>query len=159
MIFDLDFLIRWVHIIGACVLLGTGAGIAFFMMMAHRTGKPSIIAHTAGVVVVADAIFTATAVLVQPITGALLARRIGWELTEGWVALSLGLYALTGIFWLPVVWIQIQLRNIALTVVASGGEVLPPRYFKLYRIWFACGLPAFAAVLAIIWLMISKPSF
>jgi uncharacterized membrane protein len=159
MIFDLDFLIRWVHIIGACVLLGTGAGIAFFMMMAHRTGKPSIIAHTAGVVVVADAIFTATAVLVQPITGALLARRIGWELAEGWVALSLGLYALTGIFWLPVVWIQIQLRNIALTVVASGGEVLPPRYFKLYRIWFACGLPAFAAVLAIIWLMISKPSF
>lgn len=140
------------------MLLGTGAGIAFFMMMAHRTGKASLIAHTAGVVVIADTIFTATAVIVQPITGALLAHRIGWSLTEGWVAISLGLYVLTGIFWLPVVWIQLQLRNIAVSVAASGTEVLPPRYHRLYRVWFACGFPAFAAVLAIIWLMISKPS-
>ncbi len=158
MTIDPDFLIRWIHIIGACVLLGTGAGIAFFMMMAHRTGKASLIAHTAGVVVIADTIFTATAVIVQPITGALLANRIGWSLTEGWVAISLGLYVLAGIFWLPVVWIQLQLRNIAVSVAASGTEVLPPRYHRLYRVWFACGFPAFAAVLAIIWLMISKPS-
>jgi uncharacterized membrane protein len=158
MIFELVFLIRWMHIIGACVLLGTGAGIAFFMMMAHRTGKASIIAHTAGVVVIADTVFTATAVVVQPITGALLAYRIGWSLTEGWVAVSLGLYALTGLFWLPVVWIQLQLRNIATEAAASGSDILPPRYFTLYRIWFACGFPAFAAVLAIVWLMIAKPS-
>lgn len=158
MTIDPDFLIRWIHIIGACVLLGTGAGIAFFLMMAHRTGKASIIAHTAGVVVIADTIFTATAVIVQPITGALLAHRTGWSLTEGWVLASLGLYVLTGIFWLPVVWIQLQLRNIAVSVAASGTEVLPPRYHRLYRVWFACGFPAFAAVLAIIWLMISKPS-
>jgi uncharacterized membrane protein len=155
---DLDFLIRWMHIIGACVLLGTGAGIAFFMMMAHRTGNPAIIAHTARVVVLADTLFTATAVVVQPITGALLAHRIGWSLTEGWVLASIGLYVLTGVFWLPVVWIQIQLGKIASAAVSSGRTSLPQRYFKLYRIWFACGFPAFAAVLTIVWLMVSKPS-
>ena len=31
------FMLRWLHVIGATVLLGTGAGIAFFMVMAHRT--------------------------------------------------------------------------------------------------------------------------
>jgi uncharacterized membrane protein len=77
---------------------------------------------------------------------------------RGWVAVSLGLYALTGLFWLPVVWIQLQLRNIATEAAASGSDILPPRYFTLYRIWFACGFPAFAAVLAIVWLMIAKPS-
>jgi uncharacterized membrane protein len=158
MMIDMDSLIRWMHIIGACVLLGTGAGIAFFMVMAHRTGKASIIAHTAGVVVIADTIFTATAVVVQPITGAMLAHRIGWSLTDGWVAASLGLYVLAGIFWLPVVWIQVQLGKIASAAAASVDETLPPRYFRLYRIWFACGFPAFAAVLAIIWLMVAKPS-
>lgn len=158
MMIDIDSLIRWMHIIGACVLLGTGAGIAFFMLMAHRTRKASIIAHTAGVVVIADTIFTATAVVVQPITGALLANRIGWSLTEGWVAASLGLYVLAGIFWLPVVWIQVQLGKIASAAAASVDGALPPRYFRLYRIWFACGFPAFAAVLAIIWLMVAKPS-
>jgi uncharacterized membrane protein len=38
-------LLRYLHIIGATVLLGTGAGIAFFMLMAHRTGDPRVSAH------------------------------------------------------------------------------------------------------------------
>ncbi|MCZ7861137.1 DUF2269 domain-containing protein [Agrobacterium salinitolerans] len=156
---DFDLFIRWLHIVGACVLFGTGSGIAFFMVMAHRTRNPVVIAHTAGIVVLADLVFTATAVVAQPITGAILAYRIGWPLTEGWVAASLGLYVLTGMFWLPVVWIQAEMRKIARLSVSHGHSVLPDRYFRLYRIWFACGFPAFAAVMAIIWLMISKPSF
>ena len=98
----LEFL-RWAHIIGATVLLGTGAGIAFFMVMAHRTNDARLVAHTAGVVVLADWLFTATAVVAQPITGALLALEIGWPLTEGWILLSLALYVFVGCFWLPVV--------------------------------------------------------
>ena len=86
------FLVRIAHIIGATVLLGTGAGIAFFMMMAHRTRDPKIIAHTVGVVVIADWVFTASAVVLQPITGLLLAQLTGWPLSEGWIVLSLGLY-------------------------------------------------------------------
>ena len=150
--------LRWAHIIGATVLLGTGAGIAFFMVMAHRTQDAKIIAHTSKYVVRADWIFTSSAVIVQPITGALLAKEIGWPLLEGWVLGSLLLYVFTGLFWLPVVWIQHQLRDIAKAASESGQE-LPARYYRLYRIWFLCGFPAFFAVLAIIWLMVSRPIF
>ncbi|PDT10499.1 hypothetical protein CO670_30620 [Rhizobium sp. J15] len=145
------------HVIGATVLFGTGAGIAFFMVMAHRTRDPALIAHVAGTVVIADTIFTATAAILQPVTGYLLARSIGWDLSEGWIALSLLLYVVTGLFWLPVVWIQIRLRDLA-RAAAVSASALPPAYFSLYRIWFAFGFPAFFSVIGIFWLMLTKPS-
>ena len=151
-------ILRWLHVIGACVLLGTGAGIAFFMVMAHRIGDARVIAHTARVVVIADFIFTASAVILQPITGVLLAMLIGWRLTEGWLLLSLILYVVTGAFWLPVVWIQHRLQKLAQQSVKAGAD-LPPEYYKLHRIWFACGFPAFFSVLAIVWLMTNRPVF
>lgn len=124
-----DFL-RWAHIIGATVLLGTGSGIAFFMVMAHRTGEARIIAHTARTVVVADWVFTASAVLLQPLTGGLLVHLLGWPLTQGWIIASLGLYLFTGAFWLPVVWIQHRLHGLAQEAVATQTP-LPPRYYSL----------------------------
>jgi uncharacterized membrane protein len=151
-----ELLLRWTHVIGACVLLGTGAGIAFFMLMAHRSGDARIIAHAAGIVVLADLLFTTSAVIIQPVTGTMLAWHLGWSLSEGWVLLSLLLYGLTGMFWLPVVWIQVRLRRLAQASVVEGG-VLPSDYYRLFRIWFALGVPAFLAVLAIIWLMIARP--
>jgi uncharacterized membrane protein len=154
---DIELFVRWAHIIGACVLLGTGAGIAFFMVMANRTRDPKLIAHTAGIVVLADTVFTATAVVAQPISGYLLADAIGWPMTESWIVASLALYVLTGVFWLPVVWIQIRLRKLAVSAAKDGVE-LPAEYHRLYRIWFACGFPAFAAVMAIVWLMVSRPA-
>ncbi|MEX0308498.1 MAG: DUF2269 family protein [Ruegeria sp.] len=153
---DPDLILRWLHVIGACVLWGTGIGIAFFMLMAHRTADARVIAHTAGIVVLADMVFTATAVILQPITGVLLSGRLGWSLTEGWIMLSLLLYVLTGLFWLPVVWIQIRLRNYARQAEHDGGA-LPSGYYRLFRIWFACGIPAFISVLAILWLMLARP--
>jgi uncharacterized membrane protein len=149
----IEFL-RWAHVIGATVLLGTGSGIAFFMVMAHSTRDARIIAHTAGVVVIADWIFTASAVVAQPITGLLLAQALGWRLTDSWLLTSIVLYVLIGAFWLPVVWIQHQMRDLAR---AAEGGTLPPRYFALYRIWFACGAPAFLMVLIIVWLMTARP--
>lgn len=150
--------LRWLHVIGAAILLGTGAGIAFFMLMAHRTGDAAIIGHTAATVVVADWLFTATSVIAQPVTGALLARELGWPLDHGWVAVSIGLYVLVGLFWLPVVAIQTRMRNLARRAVADAVP-LPAGYFRLFRIWLACGFPAFAGVLAILWLMIARPEF
>ena len=152
-----DFL-RWAHVLGATLLFGTGLGIAFFMYLAHRTGDPGLIAHVGGTVVIADAMFTATAVVLQPITGFTLARYAGWPLTEGWILLSLLLYVLAGIFWLPVLWIQRELRNLARSA-ARAGDPLPKNYQRLFRLWFACGWPAFIAVLLILWLMVNKPSF
>lgn len=151
-------LLRWLHVIGAAVLLGTGAGIAFFMLMAHRTGEPALIAHTARIVVLADWLFTMTAVVAQPITGALLALRLGWPLDRGWVLVSLVLYVLVGCFWLPVVWMQTRMWKLA-DAATRDKRPLPAAYRRLFRIWFACGVPAFLMVLAIIWLMLAKPSW
>jgi uncharacterized membrane protein len=150
--------LRFCHIIGAMILFGTGVGIAFFMLAAHLTRDARFIAHVAGTVVVADAIFTATAVVSQPVTGYLLARTIGWPLSTGWLASSLALYVVTCAFWFPVVAIQLRLRGFARQAAATGSP-LPPAYFKLFRIWFACGVPAFFAVIAIIWLMTTRPDF
>ena len=150
-------LLLFLHVTGATVLLGTGAGIAFFMVMSHQSGDPRLIAHVAGIVVLADTLFTATAAVFQPVTGVLLARQAGWPILEGWVAWSLALYLIVGAFWLPVVGMQIVMRNLARTARDSGTP-LPPLYHRLYRLWFACGVPAFASVLAILWLMLTKPA-
>ena len=150
------FILKYLHVIGATVLLGTGAGIAFFMLMAHRSGDAAVIAATARTVVIADFLFTATAVVAQPITGVLLDRAVGYELSEGWIVASIALYLFTGAFWLPVVWMQARMRDLAREAVAAGTP-LPPQYHRLYRLWFAFGFPAFAAVLLIFWLMIARP--
>ena len=148
--------LKYLHVVGAAVLLGTGAGIAFSLLMAHLTAKADLVAGVARIVVIGDLLFTATAVVLQPITGLLLAREAGYSLREGWIVLSLALYLIAGAFWLPVLWIQLRLRDLA---AAAGGrsEPLPPAYHKLFRVWFAFGFPAFGAVLAIFWLMIARP--
>ena len=150
------FLLKYAHVLGAAVLLGTGAGIAFFMVVAHRTGDAAVIAAVARIVVIADFVFTATAVVVQPVTGAMLAYVVGYALWDGWLAASILLYLVTGAFWLPVVWMQMRLRDLA-AEAARGRAPLPTQYHRLYRLWFAFGFPAFAAVLAIYWLMLFRP--
>jgi uncharacterized membrane protein len=150
------FVLKFLHVIGATVLLGTGAGIAFFMLLAHRTGDVKVIAGVARIVVIADYVFTATAVVAQPITGILLARTVGYDLAEGWIVASIALYVFTGLFWLPVVWMQARMRTLSREAAASGAP-LPAEYHRLFRWWFAFGFPAFAAVLLIFWLMITRP--
>jgi uncharacterized membrane protein len=152
-----DYIVfKLVHIIGAAVLLGAGAGIAFFMLMAHRTGDARTVAAVARIVVIADYVFTATAVVAQPITGLLLAHEVGYPLSSGWIVLSIALYLWTGAWWLPVVWMQSRMGKLA-AAAASVGEPLPAAYHKLFRMWFAFGFPAFAAVIVIFWLMIARP--
>jgi uncharacterized membrane protein len=51
---------------------------------------------------------------------------------------------------------QMRMRDLA-CAAAEAGRPLPPEYHRLFRTWFAFGFPAFAAVLAIFWLMIAKP--
>src|SRR5947207_7538434 len=122
--------LKYLHVIGAAVLLGTGAGIAFFMLRAHLTGEAAVIAAVARMVVLADFLFTAAAVVAQPITGIALAEQAGYSLNESWIVASIALYVLTGAFWIPVVWIQLHLASAA----ASQGKPLPARYYQLFRI-------------------------
>jgi len=153
----LYFALKFLHVIGAAVLLGTGAGIAFFMLMAHRGGDPAVISGVARIVVIADFLFTATAVILQPLTGLALVHISGYPLGEGWIVLSILLYLVTGAFWLPVVFFQMRMRDLAATA-ARAAEKLPRQYHLLFWTWFAFGFPAFAAVLAIFWLMITRPT-
>ena len=153
----LYFALKYLHLLGAAVLLGTGAGIAFFMLMAHRTGNVALIAGVARIVVIADFLFTATAALLQPITGLALASEAGYALSEGWIVASIGLYVFIGAFWLPVVRMQMEMRDLA-EAAAAAGTPLPERYHRLFRTWFAFGFPAFAAMLVIYWLMMTKPA-
>ena len=152
----LYLVLKFLHVIGAAVLLGTGAGIAFFMLLAHLRAVPSTVSEVARIVVIADFVFTATAVVAQPLTGVLLAYNVGYSLAEGWIFWSILLYLLTGAFWLPVVWMQMRMRDLA-QLAAAQGQPLPAQYHKLFWLWFAFGIPAFAAVLGIFWLMIAKP--
>jgi uncharacterized membrane protein len=152
----LYFFVKYLHVLGAIVILGTGSGIAFFMLMAHRSRDPAFIARTAAVVVIADMLFTLSAVVVQPISGGFLMRLSATSFTERWVLASLGLYAVAGLFWIPVIFMQIEMRNLA-RAAAAQNQALPPRYFTLFRRWFAFGFPGFGSVMAILWLMIAKP--
>ncbi|MBC6980610.1 DUF2269 domain-containing protein [Caulobacter sp. 17J80-11] len=156
----IDFypLLKLVHVLSGAVLFGTGAGIAFFMVAAHRTRDPRSVAAVAKIVVLADFVFTASAVVVQPLSGVGLIALQGYSLTESWLVAAYGLYVLTGLCWLPVVAMQMQMKRLAQEAVTAGAD-LPARYHQLYRRWFALGWPAFAAVVGIYWLMLTKPTF
>jgi uncharacterized membrane protein len=156
---ELIFIFKFVHLLAASVLFGTGLGIAFFMLMAHRTGHAGVIAVTARFVVIADFIFIATAVIVQPVSGFALAWAIGLSpLEESWIVFSLLLYVIVGLCWLPVVFMQIRMRNLAHDA-AVNAKPLPDEYRRLFRVWFVLGWPAFAGVIAIFALMTWQPRF
>jgi uncharacterized membrane protein len=150
------FVIKYLHVLGAIVILGTGSGIAFFMLMAHLSKNADFIARTGAVVVIADTIFTLSAVIAQPITGMELMIVQSISVREHWILAALALYVLAGLFWIPVVFMQVEMRDLA-RAAADKGEPLPPRYFALFRRWFIFGIPGFGSVMAILWLMIAKP--
>jgi uncharacterized membrane protein len=152
----LYFLIKYLHVLGAIVILGTGTGIAFFMLMAHLSRDAAFIARTAAAVVIADMLFTLTAVLLQPVSGGLLMMMSSTSFTERWLSASLALYALAGLFWVPVIFMQIEMRDLAQWAV-DKGTALPSRYFALFRRWCLFGIPGFGSVMLILWLMIAKP--
>jgi len=152
----LYFLVKYLHVLGAIVILGTGSGIAFFMLMAHHSGDASFIARTASTVVFADTLFTLTAVLLQPVTGGVLMMLSQTAVTELWLSTSLALYAVAGLFWVPVIFMQIEMRDLARAAAARNAP-LPTRYFTLVRRWMLFGIPGFGSVMMIVWLMIAKP--
>ena len=151
-------ILKVIHILSGAVLFGTGAGIAFFMLRAHATKDPRTVASVGRIVVLADFVFTASAVVVQPISGLALIYLQGYALTEPWLMAAYALYVLIGACWLPVVWFQWRMVKLAEGAVAAGTP-LPPVYHRLFRAWFILGWPAFAGVIGIYALMVAKPVF
>ena len=148
-------LLKLVHVLSGAVLFGAGLGIAFFFVWANRTGRAATVADVSAIVVVADFMFTATAVVLQPLTGAALALALGWSLTEPWLLATYALYLFIGACWLPVVVLQIRMARLA-RAAADEGALLPQSYHRLYRAWRALGWPAFAAVIGIYALMLAR---
>ncbi len=151
------FTLKTIHILSSTVLFGTGLGTAFFMWMAHRRGDVAGIAITARHVVLADWLFTTPAIVIQPLTGFWLLHLMGLPWTMTWIWLSIALYLVAGVCWLPVVAIQYRIRALA-EAAHRDGTLLPSAYFRLMRWWFALGWPAFIALVAVFWLMVRKPA-
>ena len=147
---------KWLHILSSTVLFGTGIGTAFQMVWAWRTQNPRTIADVSHGVVWADWLFTTPAGLIQPATGLWLITLQGWSLTEPWLIATYAIYLLALLCWLPVVHLQIRIRDMA-REAASAQQPLPPQAHRAFRIWFTLGWPAFLALVAIFWLMIAKP--
>lgn len=154
----MDYLtLKWLHILSSVLLVGTGFGSAFYLFWSNRSGSLPAIAVVSRLVVRADWWFTTPTVILQPLTGIWLARQAGFPLDSGWILLSLGLYGVAGCCWLPVVWLQIRMGQMAATAL-ERGEPLPRRYWRYERWWTGLGIPAFMAMLAIYWLMVQKPN-
>ena len=153
---EYEFL-KWVHILSATLLFGTGLGTAFHGFFGQRGGKPEVAAVVMRNVVRADWLFTATSGVVQPVTGILLARAAGYGLGESWLVFSYILYVVAALCWIPVAVIQIRLRNLA-EGAAHSGAALPPEYHRLMRIWFILGWPAFIALIGVFYLMVTRPA-
>lgn len=149
--------VKTLHIISATVLFGTGLGIAFFMFFGRLSENLQERYFASRATVLADTVFTFPAVLVQPATGLWLMWDAGYQWSEAWLLISFALYALAGLCWLPVVCLQIKMRNIAREAL-SAGTALPVEFNRLFRIWFILGWPAFAALVGIFFLMVTRPA-
>lgn len=150
--------IKWLHIVSSTFLFGTGVGSAFYKYVIDRSGDVRAIAQVSRWVVVADWIFTTPTVIFQPLSGLYLASLLGLPLTTPWLALSLILYTLAGACWLPVVMLQIRMRDIAQQALHEA-KPLPALYWRYARIWFWLGVPAFSMLAGVFYLMVAKPMF
>jgi len=149
--------LKWLHILSSTLLFGTGIGTAFYLLRASLGRDPVVVAAVAREVVIADWLITATTVILQPLTGFWLAHSAGFPLESRWLVWSYGLYGVAIACWLPVLRIQMALRDEA-QASARDRLGLSPRYWRLFRLWFALGIPAFVAFLAVFYLMVAKPA-
>ncbi|WP_417283167.1 DUF2269 family protein [Comamonas sp.] len=150
-------LLKTLHIISSVLLVGTGLGSAFYMFFANRSGSVEAQAVVSRLVVRADWWFTTPCIFIQPATGIAMAHMAGWPLSTPWLALSLGLYALAGLCWLPVVWLQMRMASLA-HGAQTGTNTLPALYLHYQRRWELLGYPAFVAMAATYFLMVNKPA-
>ena len=149
--------VKTLHILSATVLFGTGLGIAYFFWMGGRSGDDRAALFAARATVTADFLFTLTAVIVQPLTGVWLIWLGGFNPLDRWLVLTYTLYLLAGACWVPVVFIQMRIRD-QLRAKLSGRDFDDARHRRLRRIWFWLGWPAFLSLIVVFHLMVTKPS-
>ena len=153
----MDYIIvKWIHVVSATILFGTGVGSAFYLFMANRGKNVAAIYFATTHVVIADWLFTAPAVVVQLASGVWLIRLAGYSFSDRWILWGFALYLFAGICWLPVVWMQIKMRNMA-EAALERKTPLPQLYWRLDFWWTVAGSLAFPAVVVVFYLMVAKP--
>ncbi|MEF2268674.1 DUF2269 domain-containing protein [Janthinobacterium sp. LS2A] len=150
-------IVKWLHIVSSTLLFGTGIGSAFYLLFTSLSRDVRAIAVVNRHVVRADWLFTATTVVFQPLSGFYLAHLAGYPLGSSWIVWSVVLYLVAGACWLPVVWLQMRMRDMA-QASARDGLALPALYWRYLRIWTALGVPAFFALIVVFYLMTAKPA-
>jgi uncharacterized membrane protein len=154
---DLILAIKFIHVLAAAAMFGTWLGIAGFMLLAYRSGNPSVVALVAQFAVRLELFVVAPALALQPISGFPLAWAIGLTpLNEFWIDVALILYVAVVAGWLVSLRIEIGLRNMA-RQAALGRGTLADNYPRLFRIWLALATIILAATIAIILLMVWQP--
>lgn len=150
-------LLKLIHIVNATILVGLGLGSAFYFFVTARGylagDSGALMNHVARWVVRGDAWFIAPAVVIQPLTGAWMMVQAQWPWTD-WIVASLILYLLAGACWLPVLWLQVRLRELA-----GCGEPASAQFRRYFHTWTALGVPAFMAMAAVYALMVFKPTY
>jgi uncharacterized membrane protein len=149
-------IVKWLHILFSTLLFGTGLGSAFYMFFTSLTRDARAVANVVRLVVIADWSFTTPTIILQPATGFYLVHLAGFPLSSGWIRWSIVLYLIAGVCWLPVVWMQIRMRELAVEA-ARANDALPARYFAYFRWWTVLGFIAFFALIAVFYLMVVKP--
>jgi uncharacterized membrane protein len=149
-------IVKWLHILSSTFLFGTGIGSAFYMLFTSLSRDVRAIAVVSRHVVLADWIFTTTTIIVQPVTGLYMIHLAGYPWTSAWIMWSVGLYFFAGACWLPVVWMQLRMRDMA-QVAARDNTELPALYWRYLHWWTVLGIPAFFALVIVFWLMVAKP--
>jgi uncharacterized membrane protein len=148
--------VKWLHVLSSTLLFGTGLGSAYYMFFTSLSGEARSVARVIGLVVIADWVFTLTTIVLQPVTGLLLAHIAQIPLTSRWIVWSTVLYFVAGACWIPVVVIQIRMHRLAKAAAANDAP-LPDAYRRLFRWWTALGIPAFFALVIVFYLMVAKP--
>lgn len=149
--------VKALHILSATLIFGTGLGSAFFLWRAHQSNDLASLAFAARTVVLADWLFTTPAIVFQPLSGLWLADAAGYRLSENWLLWTYGLFLLAGACWLPVVRIQLRVRDLTARGLAAQGAP-PETCARLLRAWFWLGWPAFLAIVVIVFLMVARPT-
>lgn len=150
-------IVKTVHILSSTVLFGTGIGSAYYMLFTSLTRDAHAVASVVRLVVIADWVFTTTTIVIQPLTGLYLIHLMGYPLASSWILWSILLYFVAGAAWLPVVWMQIKMRDMA-RVAAASNSPLPPKYWTYLKLWTALGVIAFGALVVVFYLMVAKPA-
>ncbi len=151
-------IVKWLHVISSTLLFGTGIGSAWYLLFVAISKNVQATAVVTRILVITDWLFTGVTMIAQPATGFYMVHLAGMPLHTPWIKWSIVLFIVALLCWLPVVWVQIRMRDLA-AAAAAEKTALPDQFWRYFRAWVVLGIPAFFAFIAVFYLMVVKPAW